>query len=134
MKKKGGRLTILVQKVVEIMMCITLRIIAGVSYLVVDWPYGVEGSTVYIIFEEILEALNNALSSILFPKSPAECLHETQKFSVLRKIPLHGFLAALDGIDIYIKQSSLYNAPDPRKYFKRKGFYAIAVQAAVSAD
>jgi DDE superfamily endonuclease len=47
---------------------------------------------------------------------------------------MYGFIAALDGIEIAIRCPTAAESADARKYFNRKGFFAISVQAAVSAS
>ena len=48
--------------------------------------------------------------------------------------PIRGIIAALDGIAIEIMRPRAGSTPDARKYFNRKGFYSLCVQAAVGAD
>jgi hypothetical protein len=64
----------------------------------------------------------------------ADCIRESEKFAFMRKSPLRGIVAALDGIAVAIRRPSLAEVPDPVKYFNRKEFYSLCVQAAVSAD
>jgi hypothetical protein len=39
------------------MLAVTIRILAGASYLDVGWPYGLADATVYVIFDETLAAI-----------------------------------------------------------------------------
>jgi len=121
-------------KGVKTMLCTTLRILAGASYLDVRWPYGVARSTTYTIFYETLEVLNKVLPAIRFPVTNAECREKAQQFRSKRRSPLYGIVAALDGIAITISQPKISETPDPRKYYNRKGFFALCVQVAVGAD
>lgn len=114
---------------------ITLRLLAGAKYLDVSWPYGVADSTVYSIFDETLTAIEMELrGNIQFPKTEADCRMEAQKFQFMRRSPIHGIISALDGIAIAIQAPKLDEVPDPRKYFNRKHFYSLSIQAAVGAD
>lgn len=45
-----------------------------------------------------------------------------------------GIIAALDYLADKISNPWTDDINDPRKYYNRKGFFAISVQAAVSAD
>jgi hypothetical protein len=114
------------------MLAVTMRILAGASYLDVGWPYGLADATVYVLFDETLEALGRVLDNISFPTSVDECVRASDNFQRSRQSPLHGIIAALDGISIAI--ACPREAEDPRKFFNRKGFYSICVQAAVGAD
>ena len=89
---------------------------------------------IYIYFHETIQALNKVLAPIEFPVSETDCGNAARKFQLLRNSPLEGIIAALDGIAVKIRQSTLNDTPDPRKYFNRKGFYALCVQAAVAAN
>jgi hypothetical protein len=118
----------------EVMLAISLRILAGACYLDVAWPYGVAEVTVYAILDETLRVIDRVLDNIHFPSSEAECLAEAKTFQAARGSPLFGIIAALDGIAISIHCPRRTECSDPRKYYNRKGFYAICVQAAVTAD
>lgn len=111
---------------------ITLRLLAGASYLDVSWPYGVARSTVFTLFDQCLFALNSALGKIRFPVSEEECHIAARRFKMERKSPFYGVISALDGLAVKIVQPK--NVPDPRKYFNRKSFFAVVVQAACTAD
>ena len=98
------------------------------------WAYGVGKTSLNAIFPETLHALNCVLPKLTFPMSEADCAHHASLFRHTRRSPISGIIAALDGISISIRQPKFSDAPDPRKYYSPKGFYAICVQAAVSAD
>ena len=119
---------------VEVRLCITLRQLRGASYLDVGWPCGVGKATVYTIFEETLHGLNKCLPQITFRTTEAECRQKANHFRIPRRSPINGIVAAMDGIAIAIQQPRLNETPDPRKYYNRRGFYSICLQAAVGAD
>ena len=97
------------------------------------WPYGVASSSLYALFNETLDALIKVFAPIEFPVSDIDCSNSARKFQLQRNSPLEGTMAVLDGIAMKIHQLTLNVTPGPLKYFNRKGFYALCVQAAVSA-
>jgi DDE superfamily endonuclease len=118
----------------QAILAVTRRYLAGGQALDLGWPFGIADSTTYQVIDEILEALNRHLKNIHFPETEAECEREAAAFLRLRNSPLRGTIAALDGIAVDIFCSRLSCCPDPRKYYTRKGFFAICVQAYVSAS
>jgi hypothetical protein len=80
-----------------------------------------------------LEAINRHPKNIHFPKTEANCQRESAAFTRIRNSPLRGIIAALDGIAVGIYCHRLLCCPDPRKDYNRKSFFAIYVQACVSA-
>lgn len=119
---------------VETMLCVTMRLLAGASYLDVSWPYGISVPSVYVVFDEVLIALDRALQNIVFPRTEEECRTESLRFSEKRRSPIKGIIAALDGVAVAIEKPSRTDVSDPKKYRNRKNFFAILVQAAVTAD
>lgn len=105
------------------MLAITLRILAGASYLDVGWPYGQRTSSVYNIFNQTLSALDQVLPKMKFPKTEEECSREAEKFVKLSKVPIKSVVASLDGILFETKQNSKKYTKDCRKYFNRKNFF-----------
>lgn len=63
---------------VEVMLCVTLRIFTGASYLDVGWTYGIETMKTYNIFNQTLLALNERLDQTLL-KSDQECQQEAER-------------------------------------------------------
>ena len=119
---------------VETMLCVSMRFLAGTSYLDVSWPYGISVPSVYNIFEEVLFALDAGLNNIKFPTTEGECRKESDLFISKRKTPIHGIIAALDGLAVAIEKPKSAEVSDPKKYRNRKNFLAVVVQAAVTAD
>lgn len=118
---------------VQVMLPITLRMLAGARYLDLFWSYGIGRSTCFEIFDECLEGLNKVLGRIYFPITEQECLGATETYVKSRKVlPIKGVISSLHGIDVKIEQPT--NETDPRKYFNRKQFFAIVVQAACMTD
>jgi hypothetical protein len=118
----------------KVMLAVTLRYLAGAKIHDLSWPYGLADSTVYAIIDETLNSLNVLLSNIKFADSAEDCEREDAAFQALRNSPMYGFIAVLDGIAIEIRCPRESDSADAWKYFNRKGFFAISVQAAVSAS
>lgn len=81
----------------EVKLCVTLRILAGASYLDVRWPYRIGRSTTYLVFWQLLSALNKALPKLSFPEREEECLRSSLLFQQSRNSPNRGIIAALVG-------------------------------------
>jgi hypothetical protein len=111
------------------MVAVTLRFLAGAKVLDLGWPYGLAQSTVCVVIDETLDAMNSRLDNIHFPSSVEDCEREASAFQRLRGSPIYGFIAALDGIAIAIRCPTDGDFADARKFFNRKGFFAISVQA-----
>lgn len=89
---------------VEVMLAVTLRILAGASYLDVSWPYGIDVSTVYKVFGQTLDSLLLSLPILRFPQTATECVREAQRFRFMRRSPIWGVISAIDGIAIATNQ------------------------------
>lgn len=118
----------------EVILAITLRTLAGGSYLDICWPYNIARVTYYYCLHEGLEALYDGLQEIKFPSTEDECKKAAQTFFNERngRNPIKGVISALDGLAVKIAQPR--DVPDPRKYYNRKSFFAVVVQAACTAD
>ena len=82
-----------------IQLAITLRILAGGSYLDIAFGYNVGNSTVYPIFWNVMEAINKRLSNIDFPWENEELLREMEgQFNNLSKGAFPGTVLAGDGV------------------------------------
>lgn len=115
-------------------LAVTLRLLAGGSYLDQMLSFRVGRSTVFAIFKETIHALFQELKMPGIPRSEVEGLQKlADEFQRSRGAvsPLYGCVAALDGIAIEISKP-----PDdyiPRNFYCRKGMYALPVQACVDA-
>ena len=120
----------------EMMFLITLRLLAGASYLDMIW-YRV---SVKHIFDSIiyptLEAIIKCLPPISFPKTEVECQAIEQQWSSTlagrHGMPhIKGTLAAGDGVAIEITQPKEkdLNGKDVKIYYNRKGYFALIAQA-----
>jgi hypothetical protein len=118
----------------KVMVSVTLRFLAGAKVLPLGWPYGLAQSTVYAVIDETLASLDSRLDNIRFPTTEEECQREAACFQRLRGSPMYGFIAALDGIEVAIRCPHSGETADVRKYYIKKGFYSISVQATVSSS
>lgn len=119
---------------VKVMLCVTMRILAGVCYLALTWPYGIGVPTVYTVFDEVLVALGERLKFIVFPTTEKQCRDASKIFTEKQQLPISGIIAALDGWAVTIEKPKIKDTKIPRKYRNRKGFFAIVVHVAVVAD
>jgi DDE superfamily endonuclease len=119
---------------VPIVVAITLRYLAGDQILDIEWPCGVADSAAYRVVDETLAAINYHLDNIIFPVTEEECTAGADGFQSLRGCPWYGVITALDGIAVAIRCPRLSSCPDPQKYYNRKGFYALSIQACTSAN
>lgn len=110
--------------------------LAGTSYLDVSWPYGIGFSTVYSILFDALTDMDNILQPLKFPQPTEECRKEANKFMVNRRSPLRRIVTALEfrWNRNRITQPCKSDVEGPRKYYNRKKFFALCVQAAVTTD
>jgi hypothetical protein len=111
-----------------------MSFLAGGRPLDLGWPYGIADSTVYTVIDETPASMDVALDNIKFPQSDDDCRWEATALYRLRKSPLRGIIAAMDGIAIAITWPRLSCCSEPQKYYNLKGFFAILVQTCVSAS
>ena len=118
----------------EIRLAITLRLLAGASYLDLMLAYQVAEETIRDIFRDTCDSLMTRLRLKGFPKSQAGLRAIERGFQTSRKdvSPLSGCVGALDGICLKIKKPEAVE--NPAMFFSRKGFYAIPVQALVDSN
>jgi DDE superfamily endonuclease len=119
---------------VPIMVAMTLRYLAGGQILDIAWPYGIADSTTYQVVDETLAAINYHLDNIIFRVTEEEYKAAPGGFQALRGCPWYGLITALDGIAVAIRCPRLSCCSDPQKYYNCKVFYALSVQACVSAN
>jgi hypothetical protein len=107
----------------------TLRWLAGGSYLDISLSHYVAISSFFYIVDRTLIELN-AILKIEFRAIDVDYLHKTSVgFSRHGRSPLSGCVGALDGIAIKIQEPCRGSVPNPSTYFNRKGFFALSVQA-----
>lgn len=120
----------------ELQLSMTLRFLAGGSYLDIMLLHGVHRSTFFVIIWRVIDAINNTESfALCFPIDDADKLSDiSKKFMSNRKSPsaMSGCVGALDGLCIEIIRPK--NVLNSRSYFNRKGFFAIPLQAMVDSE
>lgn len=118
---------------VKTIVCVSLGLLYGSSYLDFLWPSRIAESTIYHVFNETLFALEAGLPQIHFHSTDEECISNSKKVLKLRNSPFDGFIAEVDGIAIENHRPSLRDVPDRRKYYNRERIFAICIQTAVQA-
>jgi hypothetical protein len=118
----------------EIKLAITLRLLAGASYLDLLAIYGVASKTVYEVFHQcvgwICLTFNFPMAEWIRKKDDKSLNRVAEGFSAATDGVFSPCIGALDGIAIKIKSPTVSELiPDPGNYFCRKGFYALNVQA-----
>ena len=117
----------------EIKLALSLRMLAGGSYLDLVPLFNVSVSGLYLIFGEFLDWV---LATFEFP---LVAWMREEKWGILQHLAtqfgeksngvFYGAFGALDGLAIRITCPTLHEVPDPGNYYCRKGFYALNVQA-----
>lgn len=118
----------------DVRLAITLRLLAGASYLDIMMLFGLSVSSVYAVFHATNDSIMSRLSLPGLPLSDTNALDILcGEFTASRSRvnPLSGCVGALDGIAIKIKKPK--NCYIPRNYYCRKGNYAMPFQAIVDA-
>lgn len=117
----------------EIKTALSLRLLAGGSYLDLMPLFDVSVARIYVIFDEFLDWV---LKAFAFPL--AKHLQEedcgalsaiADQFSYGSNGVFSGIIGAIDGIAIRIRSPKLSEVSDPGNYYCRKGFFALNVQA-----
>lgn len=123
-----------VRSCVLLRLSLTLRWLAGGSYIDLAQAHYQSVSSVFWHIENTLSSLDDILD-IQFPFNDSEWLHRSSElFSRRGRSPIRGRCAALDGIAIRIAEPAKTDVPNPSTYFNRKGFFALNVQAACDAE
>jgi hypothetical protein len=117
----------------EIKTAISIRILAGGSYLDLMPLFDVSVASIYTIFNEFLEWV---LTTFQFPLP--RYLHDknwralnsiAEPFSYGSNGVFSGIIGAIDGLAVRIRSPQLSEVSDPGNYYCRKGFFALNVQA-----
>jgi hypothetical protein len=118
----------------EVKLAVTIRMLAGASYLDLLNQYAVPTNTVYRIFHEGISWINSTFQfplHIWLESEDWESLYRVSDlFAAASDGVFRGCIGALDGLAVKMKCPTLSDLiPDPGNYFCRKGFYALNVQA-----
>jgi hypothetical protein len=118
---------------VELRLSLTIRFLAGGSYLDIFTKHQVGISTVYEILWDTCEAIGKAIP-INFPFNSTDEMEKLEReFSSKCKGQLAGCVGAIDGLAIKIEQPKLTDAINPKSYYNRKGFFSMNLQAMCDA-
>ena len=118
----------------ELKLAVTIRILAGASYLDLLASYNISTASVYSIFHQGIGWINTTFQFPLVDwlrNSNWPVLHKVSSgFGAASGDVFQGCFGAIDGLAIKIKCPPISETvPDPGNYFCRKGFYALNVQA-----
>lgn len=119
----------------SVRLAVTLRLLAGGSYLDLVTNYNIAPATVYSIFHDTLRSLCERIPvPNIDLRDTANLQRLAEEFRTSRSVPnpLFGCIGAVDGICVRVMKP--HNEFIPRKFFCRKGMHAIPVQAIVSAS
>ncbi len=111
-------------------LAITLRFLAGGSYLDIAFGYEVHESSVYVVVWDVLEAINKHVDNIKFPYGDEIKLRDLeQSFMKFHNGNFPGTVAAGDGIVFRIwKPPGFAVDENITSFFNRKGFYGYGMQ------
>mmetsp|Transcript_121117 Transcript_121117/g.347969 ORF Transcript_121117/g.347969 Transcript_121117/m.347969 type:complete len:383 (-) Transcript_121117:127-1275(-) len=117
----------------EVKVAISLRILAGGSYLDLSPLFHVSASHIYLIFDQflhwVLKAFEFPLKRYILEANWEALRAISAEFSYASNGVFNGIIGALDGIAIRIRSPLLTEVSDPGNYYCRKGFFALNVQA-----
>ena len=106
----------------ECKLAISLRWLAGGSYLDICDIYDISESSFYPVLWETLEIVDKVLK-IRFPTNdPISLSRMSEAFGKRTGGVLHGCVGALDGWAPRLQRPQLSAVPNPAQYFSRKGF------------
>ena len=114
---------------------ISLRVLAGASYLDICSSYSIARSTVYSTFHRFLAICSSGCVQQLEISFPFDDDNRLRKLAddfaqaTSNHSALYGCVGALDGLAVRIRRPTIEEASKPLDYFNRKGFFAINVQA-----
>jgi len=109
----------------------TVRWLAGGSYLDIKSQYGIGKSTFYHIVDEVVDAIVVTFP-IQFDVSLPAMKQRAKEFGLRQWKHMrvfNGVIGAIDGLLVKIKCPSVKEVGMPRTFFTRKGFFALNVQA-----
>jgi DDE superfamily endonuclease len=117
----------------EIKVAISIRMLAGGSYLDLVPLFEVSTSHLYDIFHTflgwILKSLEFPLVSMLRERNWAAINRLANTYAEKSNGVFFGPFSALDGLAVRVKCPTEREVADPGNYYCRKGFYALNVQA-----
>jgi hypothetical protein len=128
LRSSGGRVEPAVR------LALTIRMLAGASYLDVMLVFRIASSTVYDVFHSTVSIITKLIAMPGLPVSRSDLRSLATAFICSRKPPnpLYGCSGAVDVICIEIQKP--LNGFGPRAFYCRKCMYAIPSQALVDAN
>jgi hypothetical protein len=134
---------------VRVMLSLTLRLLAGASYLDLQRHYKVSKPTIYKSFHVVLKALDLVLPKLKFAINDESFLRDIEAgFSAKGPVgasdmfvdgerrPFGGIVGAIDGIAVRIIKPRAYldGILNPVNYYNRKCFFALNVMCIVDSN
>lgn len=118
----------------ELQLSMTLRFLAGGSYMDIAVLHGVHRSTLFMCVWRVIDAIEMVPEfNLRFPIDDTARLTElANDFQCQRGNPLWGCVGAIDGIAIEITRPT--GVKNSKSYYNRKGFFAIPLQAMVDVN
>lgn len=117
----------------EVKAAISIRLLAGGSYLDLMPLYDISVSYIYVIFDEfldwVLKAFEFPLTKYITDENWTALEALAEPFSYGSNGVFAGIIGALDGLAVRIRSPRLSEVSDPGNYYCRKGFFALNVQA-----
>eukprot|EP00808_Paulinella_micropora_P008193 g45156.t1 len=117
---------------------VALRMLAGASYLDVADIHGVSDTSVYYILHRFCAAVNgNPLFDFKLGFDNTSYLQHLDNGFEKRSTALgflKGCIGALDGLVVAIKCPDKRDVPNPSRYYCRKGYYGLNLQAMCDSD
>ena len=124
----------------QVKLALTLRLLAGGSYMDLALLFDVGFSTSYEIFHKVIKdwILDDRLvkiNAVDFCSDDEQMSKVALEFARASNNVINGCIGAIDGWIVKTRKPSikrdLHNMSDPSSYFSRKGFFGINVQAIV---
>jgi hypothetical protein len=114
-----------------IQLAVTLRMLAGGSYLDICFGYHISTGSFYTIFWRVLKAIDRVLDNIRFDWENEEAMEDLEaSFLKISKGAFRGTVAAGDGIIFRRTKPAAADVDgNVRSFFTRKGFWGHALQA-----
>lgn len=115
-------------------LAIALRIFTGGQHQDLMLLFRIPKSSVNRIYHETVRTITDVLKFTGLPTDTASLKEMARKIKFSRKVPnpLNGCIGPVDGNVIQIRIPG--EEYGPRKYFNRKGYYAVALKACMDSD
>jgi hypothetical protein len=117
----------------EVKVALSIRLLAGGSYLDLVPLFGVSTSHLYTVFDDfvdqVLQVFDFPLVGWLRQRNWEALEALANAFAEKTDGVFYGPFAAIDGLAVRIRSPTLKEVADPGNYYCRKGFFALNVQA-----